>query len=102
MIFKVQGPKCIFYETYGTPPMFDAFFISVHFLSISPFHKKSKAIRTKLSEKKFKDQIEKKLYSSSTIMCERMNNKAFHNEKIMPFRVILIRSKKGWTRKFRF
>jgi len=44
MIFKVQGPKCIFYKTYGMPPMFDVFFISIPFFSILPFYKKSKLI----------------------------------------------------------
>ena len=46
MIFKLQGSKCIFYETYDTPLVLDAFVISVRFLSISPFIKKSRFSKT--------------------------------------------------------
>jgi hypothetical protein len=63
MIFKVEGSKCIFCKTYGTPPMFDIIFISVHLLSILPFHKKLKSIGFRLRlnhrKKKFEDQIKK-------------------------------------------
>ena len=46
MIFKLQGSKCIFYETYDTPLVLDGFVISVRLLSISPFIKKSRFSKT--------------------------------------------------------
>ena len=48
MIFKVQGSKCIFCETYSMSSMFDPFFMLVPLLSISSFHKKSKLIGLQL------------------------------------------------------
>jgi hypothetical protein len=95
MIFKVEGSKCIFCKTYGTPPMFDIFFISVPLLSILPFHKKLKSISLRLKlnhqkKKKFEDQMKKikKFHNPFTIIREKINSGVLHSKKLTSFKVI--------------
>jgi hypothetical protein len=44
IIFTVRRSKYIFLETFGTPPMFSVFFISVSILTIPSLTKKLEAI----------------------------------------------------------
>jgi hypothetical protein len=75
-----------FYEIYGMPSMFDAFFILILFFSIPPFHKKSRSLglqfMTKTSKKSLNIKLKKsKIFTASTIMHERTKNKALYNNK---------------------
>ena len=96
VIFKVQELKCIFYETYSMPLMFDVFFILIPLFSILHFHKKLKSIFLRLGLNRRKKGMTTKLKkhkildSSFTTMCKKMNNETLYSKKLMQYCIIII------------